>query len=134
MSMFRFLICYIIMILGLFNIYAQDIEPISVINIPKDVKDYFRIWGKEHNTCMRSGLVVLSPLKDVGEHSTENFEELIIPLEGQGKMLINGKEYFFSKDKILHINTHTKHNVFNISKKDMLRYIYIVADNKCHKN
>lgn len=132
--MFRFVIFYIIMIFGLFNIYAQDIEHISVINIPKDVKDYFRIWGKEHNTCMRSGLVILDPLKDVGEHSTENFEELVIPLEGQGKMLVNKKEYFFSKNQILHIGPNTKHNVFNISTKHVLKYIYVVADNKCNKN
>ena len=53
--------------------------------------------GPPDSATMRSGLVVLFPGDDVGEHSTENCEEIVIVLEGQGEG-IEITEYFPLQD------------------------------------
>ena len=57
-----------------------------VINIGKDCGEYLRILdGPPQSVTMRSGRVTIAPGKSVGTHSTGDYEELVIVLEGQGE-------------------------------------------------
>ena len=76
---------------------------------------------------MCSGLVSLKPGKSVGTHSTKSYEELIIVLEGKGKVEVNGRKPYNVKTGVAVYNPpNTEHNVIN-SGKGVLRYIYVVA-------
>lgn len=77
---------------------------------------------------MCSGLVSLKPGKSVGTHSTKQFEELIIILNGKGKVEIKGQKPFMVETGVAVYNPpQTEHNVINTGTT-LLRYIYIVAE------
>ena len=100
----------------------------ETIVLPNEPKDYFEILGKGNSACMRSGYVTLQPGESVGTHNTGNFEELVITLEGQGEMeMADRGRTPFAKGILLHAFPHSEHNVWNTGK-EVLRYIYIVAD------
>ena len=83
--------------------------------------------GPPDSVTMRSGLVVLFPGDDVGEHSTENCEEIVIVLEGQGEVQITGQDPIaISKGVAVYCPPQTEHNVINTGTES-LRYIYVVA-------
>ena len=76
---------------------------------------------------MRSGLVVLSPGSSVGVHSTEDFEELVIVLEGQGKMqMVEGDSLAIRVGVAVYCPPQTEHDVVNTGTGP-LRYVYVVA-------
>ena len=86
--------------------------------------------GPPESVSMRSGLVLLTSGKSVGKHSTENFEELIVVLEGRGQVKINGKKPFEIKSGVaVYCPPETEHNVVNTGNVP-LRYLYIVAELK----
>jgi mannose-6-phosphate isomerase-like protein (cupin superfamily) len=85
------------------------------------------LTGPPESVSLRSGLVLLSNGKSVGKHSTENFEELIVVLEGRGQVKINGKKPFEIKSGFaVYCPPETEHNVINTGSAP-LRYLYIVA-------
>jgi len=104
-------------------------KPIAKI-IPLDSrgKDYLRVLGGPPETStMRSGLVTLDPMKSVGKHSTENYEELVIILDGLAEIQITGgRTLRLAKGFAAYCPPHTEHDVLNIGN-DALRYIYVVA-------
>jgi len=56
-----------------------------------DTKESMRLLGgSPEKVTMHSGLVVLEPGKSVGKHNTENYEEVLVVLEGAGEMMITG--------------------------------------------
>mgnify|MGYP000237318370 CR=1 FL=1 len=74
-----------------------------------------------------SGLVVLKKGECVGEHKTENVEEVIVILSGTAEILINGKRYrTVEAPSIVYIPPDVEHNVLN-SKSRVLKYIYITS-------
>lgn len=76
---------------------------------------------------MRSGLVSLKPAESIGVHSTKNYEELIVVLEGKGKVSADGRKSIKIQTGTADYDPpETEHNVVNTGKKP-LRYIYIVA-------
>jgi quercetin dioxygenase-like cupin family protein len=103
-------------------------------NKPKRVRwskkafSHFSILEGPPETCsMCSGLVSLKPGKTVGTHSTKQYEELIIILEGKGKVEVNGHKPFIVQSGVAVYNPpNTEHNVINTGRK-ILRYIYVVA-------
>jgi quercetin dioxygenase-like cupin family protein len=101
----------------------------KVIQLDPKGKDYLRILaGPPETSTMRSGLITLAPGKSVGKHSTENFEELVIILEGQAEMRItDGEVLRLAKGFAAYCPSDTEHDVLNIGS-DALRYIYIVAE------
>jgi quercetin dioxygenase-like cupin family protein len=104
----------------------KETSPITKV-LPLDKSDYFEILGKSEAHALRSGLVILEPGKDVGEHSTENYEELIIVLDGHGELEVESAGRIpIKKGQIAYNPPQTKHNVFNTSS-DPLRYIYVIA-------
>jgi mannose-6-phosphate isomerase-like protein (cupin superfamily) len=75
---------------------------------------------------LKSGCVILKPGTCVGEHCTDNKEEILLVLNGTAEVEIEGEKNILSEHMIGYIPEGKRHNVWNISKKD-LRYIYIVT-------
>jgi mannose-6-phosphate isomerase-like protein (cupin superfamily) len=93
----------------------------------KEVDHLPILTGPPESVSLRSGLVLLSNGKSVGKHSTENFEELIVVLEGQGQVQITGHKPLGIKSGIaVYCPPETEHNVVNTGSAP-LRYLYIVA-------
>jgi mannose-6-phosphate isomerase-like protein (cupin superfamily) len=93
---------------------------------PDDTARHFEILGKSDSAFMRSGLVTLLPGSDVGTHSTENYEELLIILDGSGELEAAGNRYKVSKGQIAYNPPMTSHNVYN-NGDTPLKYIYVVS-------
>jgi mannose-6-phosphate isomerase-like protein (cupin superfamily) len=100
----------------------------KVIRLEPKGKSYLKLLGGlPESYGMRSGLVTLKPGESVGEHNTEEYEEIIITLKGEGEMRITGEESLRVNEKVvLYCPPHTEHDVFNVGKK-LLQYIYVVS-------
>jgi mannose-6-phosphate isomerase-like protein (cupin superfamily) len=100
----------------------------KVITFKKGMKEYQRLFGGPPETVtMRSGLIVLEPGKSVGTHNTENYEEVLVILEGEGQMMItDGPKLEFKANSVAYCPPRTEHNVTNTGQ-GLLRYVYIVA-------
>jgi len=101
---------------------------VKLINLDKKITRHLPILtGLPKNHCLQSGLVVLRPKTSCGKHSTENYEELLIVLEGKGKVEIKGQRSVLIKPNVaVYHPPHTEHNVVNTGK-ELLKYIYIVT-------
>ena len=75
---------------------------------------------------LHSGYVVLEPGKEVGEHSTESGEELIVMVDGRAEVIPDGHTEMVEAPCVVLIPAHTVHNVKNRSKT-LLKYVYIVV-------
>ena len=74
-----------------------------------------------------SGIVVLKKNQEVGEHKTDNVEEVIVVLEGIATLVIRGKKYkTFKAPSVIYIKPNVLHNIVNKSSK-LLKYIYITS-------
>jgi mannose-6-phosphate isomerase-like protein (cupin superfamily) len=94
-----------------------------------DSSEYQRLLGGRPQTCgMRSGRVYLKPGETCGRHSTEQYEEMLVFLSGNGIALIGEQESPFKvgQGKISYIPPHTTHNVKNTGDEPLI-YIYCVA-------
>ncbi len=86
-----------------------------------------KVIGPPESVSMRSGLVLLNPGESVGTHNTNNFEEIVIVLEGNGEAQIKGHDpSVISRGDAIYIPPETEHNMVNAGK-EILRYIYVVA-------
>ncbi|HXZ31656.1 MAG TPA: cupin domain-containing protein [Terriglobales bacterium] len=86
------------------------------------------LTGPPETVTMKSGYVVLPPGKSVGKHSTEQKEEILIVLEGQGEMIFsNGSKLPVKANTALYCPPQTEHNVSNTGT-GVLRYVYVVAN------
>ena len=92
----------------------------------KKIGEAGRLVGRDDGHQFRSGCVVLKPGEEVGEHSTEKGEELIIILEGTARVIAADEAEDVDAPSLVVIPPHTIHNVKNESYK-MLRYVYNVA-------
>jgi quercetin dioxygenase-like cupin family protein len=98
-----------------------------IIDLPQDSADYFEILGKTKAVTMRSGFVTLKPGQEVGSHNTDNYEELIVMLEGSGEVETQGVgRRPIAKGQAAYNPPYTQHNVINNGSAPM-KYIYIVA-------
>jgi quercetin dioxygenase-like cupin family protein len=98
-----------------------------IIDLPQGGTDYFEILSKTKAVTMRSGLVTLKPGHEVGSHNTEDYEELIVMLEGSGEVETEGiGRRPIAKGQVAYNPPHTQHNMIN-SGSAVMRYIYIVA-------
>ena len=76
---------------------------------------------------MRAGMVTLGPGEDCGRHSTEDYEELLIILEGRGEAELEGHGAFaLEAGEAVYIPPHIYHNILSRGDGD-LRYVYVVA-------
>ena len=100
----------------------------KVIPLPKGKESYTKILGGPPETaCLKSGCVILEPGKSVGKHSTNGYEELIVPLEGEGELRLDGLEpLVICPGQVLYTPPQTPHDVVKTGTQP-LKYIYIVA-------
>jgi quercetin dioxygenase-like cupin family protein len=100
----------------------------KVVLLESSGTDYVPVLsGPPESINMRSGLVVLAPGKSVGKHSTEQNEELLVVLEGQGEMTFrDGSKLLVKAQSALYCPPETEHNVTNTGIGP-LRYVYVVA-------
>ena len=90
---------------------------------------YKRLFSKKDGSAIsfRSGCVILMPGENVGKHSTEDAEELLIILEGKGKLLLSKTAGVdIKKNSAVYIPPRTLHDVKNTAKK-ALKYVFVTA-------
>ena len=75
---------------------------------------------------LKSGCVVLQPGQEVGEHVTENREEVLIILEGTATVACEQEIAEINAPSFVYIPKNKKHNVTNKSALP-LKYLYIVT-------
>jgi mannose-6-phosphate isomerase-like protein (cupin superfamily) len=97
---------------------------------PDSIQYQSLLEGEKDSAAFYSGVVTLKPNKSGGIHSTENYEEMIIAIEGEGQLKITkGKTLEIKFGKIAFIPPWTEHQTVNIGKKDF-KYIYIATKSK----
>ena len=106
---------------------AKKLNPGSV-RLNTDER-YTRLFSTKNGNALslRSGYVVLKESENIGEHNTDDAEEMLIILEGKGELLINKSEILdFEKSTALYIPPNTVHDVKNIGK-GLLKYIFVTC-------
>ena len=84
-------------------------------------KGYRKLFG-EYTINLRVGKVCLKNGEEIGLHSTEDGEEVVVILSGKGLAKVENKEISCSEGDVLYFGPYTKHNI----KTDQhLCYIYI---------
>ena len=106
---------------------TQILEP-KKVDLDLSGTEYVRLLGGPPETAsMRSGYVVILPGNSVGRHSTENFEEILVVLEGDGELLVgDGSPLQLKPFTVTYCPPRTEHDVRCTGSKP-LRYVYIVA-------
>ncbi|MGA2329145.1 MAG: cupin domain-containing protein [Bryobacteraceae bacterium] len=101
-------------------------QPLTLpLDCPKG--DCALLRGAPQTTGMRSGFVRLKPGETVGWHTTNQNEEALVILRGQGEALIEGQPSLAIKAPgLAYIPPVTRHNVANTGK-EALEYVYVVA-------
>lgn len=98
-----------------------------VISLPNDGNKYHEILKSTKSVRMQSGFINLQAGQNVGSHTTGNYEELLVILDGFGEIELDGHErQKIQKNCVAYIPPATEHNVFNLGNTP-LRYIYIVS-------
>jgi mannose-6-phosphate isomerase-like protein (cupin superfamily) len=101
----------------------------KIVELDTHGHDYLAVLsGPPETAGMRSGLVVLTPQKSVGRHSTGQNEEVLIVLEGRGEMLFgDGHRLTVEAKHAVYCPPRTVHDVKNTGRS-VLRYVYVVAN------
>lgn len=108
------------------TITKGSLTPVSLI-LPTETKKYTEILKPPVTVHMRSGLVQLLPGEDVGLHSTKQNEEMLVILEGQGEVEMEGYSTLAVKGgQTAYVPPETRHNVRNTGSVP-LKYIFIVS-------
>ena len=76
---------------------------------------------------LKAGRVVLFPGEEIGEHTTDKREEIIIVLKGIATLARGDKEIVLNRGDTHYIEEGILHNVKNTSS-DELEYIYVVCN------
>lgn len=104
----------------------QSYQPLS-FHLECSGSDCPLLRGSPQTTGMRSGFVRLKPGESVGQHSTQEHEEALVVLQGEGKAEVEGREAVLISSRMLaYIPPHSRHNVTNTGT-EMLEYVYVVA-------
>ena len=76
---------------------------------------------------MKSGCVCLQPGESIGEHVTDQREEIIVILAGQARVTCEGSGPLTAAGPaVVYIPPQKRHDVHNAGQ-DILRYIYVVS-------
>lgn len=89
-------------------------------------RDYQRVIDPAHTCGMKAGRVWLEPGTDCGVHSTEDREEALIFLSGQGTARIADRDFPVGEGKVCYIPPHTQHNILNTGTQPLV-YIFCVV-------
>lgn len=87
------------------------------------------------HTEQHSQLVVMSlkPKESIGTETHEIVDQFIRVEKGEGKAVLNGKEYTLSDGSAIVIPAGTKHNIINTSAKTALK-LYTIYSPAHHKD
>ncbi len=100
---------------------------LKVINLAKFKKSKKVLSRAKDTKNFSCGFVVLKKGEDVGEHTTEEKEEIIIVLQGEVEVYIEGKKYKKLKSgNLVYIPQNVVHNVKNNTSK-VAKYLYITT-------
>ena len=107
---------------------APAVPRVKVVALdPGDASYLLLLGGPPETASMRSGLVTLAPGKAIGRHDTETYEEMLVPLAGEGELRLAGQAPIrIHPGMITYAPAHTEHDVVNTGS-GTLRYIFIVA-------
>lgn len=109
------------------NIESKGKPSPFVLVLPESDSKYFPILKDGKSIKLHSGHVILQAGESVGEHSTEDYEELVIALSGCGEIEAEGLgKTRFGEGQVAYNPPDTKHNVINTGDKP-LEYIYVVT-------
>jgi mannose-6-phosphate isomerase-like protein (cupin superfamily) len=115
------------------SVIAQDTGKIKpkLITLNLDSSNYQSIFkGSPETVSMHSGLVTLKPGETVGDHNTDDYEEMLVVFSGKGQMTFNNNQIFNLKYGIIaYCPPHTEHDVKNIGIIP-LKYLYIATKTK----
>lgn len=104
----------------------QSYQPLS-FHLECPGSDCPLLRGAPQTTGMRGGFVRLKPGQSVGAHSTQEHEEALVVLQGQGKAEVEGREAVpISSRMLAYIPPRSRHNVTNTGT-EMLEYVYVVS-------
>jgi len=94
----------------------------------ESTEKYQRLVSKELGSCgIKSGHVILKPGENVGEHTTNDREEVIIVLKGKGEAIIGKDEIFnIESNIVLYIPPKTLHDIKNTGSHP-LEYIFVTS-------
>ena len=82
---------------------------------------------KDNASRMRAGMVTLAPGEECGRHGTEDYEELLVVLEGRGEAELEGHGALaLAAGQVAYVPPGTFHNVHNRGD-GALRYVYVAA-------
>lgn len=117
-----------VLFMGVATVLAQNPAPRPhVISLDTGGAIESPILHPPDSVGMMSSLVTLPPGHWVGKHSTGQHEEMLIILEGKGKMTFTtGEELPVEPGHALYCPPATEHKVTNIGNST-LRYIYVVS-------
>jgi quercetin dioxygenase-like cupin family protein len=81
------------------------------------------VISRPESSQLHLGYVVLESGRAIGEHSTEDGEELIVVVEGKGEVTSEGYTQAIEAPCVVLVPAHTVHNVRNMSTA-LLKYVY----------
>ncbi|MFA5388541.1 MAG: cupin domain-containing protein [Candidatus Omnitrophota bacterium] len=104
-----------------------DLSKVKIIKLVPGSK-YQRLFNKDSGTSgIKAGHVILKPGEEIGEHSTNEFEEALVILNGSGRVNIDKKDTAeIEKDMVLYIPPYTLHDVKNTGQ-GALEYVFITS-------
>jgi mannose-6-phosphate isomerase-like protein (cupin superfamily) len=121
------LFAFVLLLSPVVSVRAQQKPRAKVIQLAGEGKELPLLSGPPETVSMRSGLILLQPQQSVGKHSTGQHEEMLVVLEGEGKMLFSdGSTLAIAANQVLYCPPETGHDVLNTGA-GVLRYVYIVA-------
>ena len=99
----------------------------ALINLETKNK-YQRLLSEEAGTRgIKSGHVILEAGENIGEHSTENREEVVVILKGRGEAKIGKRGILkIRRNAVLYVPPQTIHDIKNTGSK-VLEYIFITS-------
>jgi len=96
------------------------------VKIPQGRRRKHLLGDMPKTKRIRSGYVTLKPDDSVGEHTTGRREEVIVFLQGRGRLILGkGRGLAVGKGQMAYVPVGTRHNVKNTGRV-LLRYVYIV--------
>jgi len=103
-------------------------KPIPKLIKLNKIKKYQRLLKPKFGSLkIHSGQVVLRKYENVGEHITDNVEEMLIILEGSAEVIIGKKKVIKAEEgSVVYIPPNTFHNIKNIGS-NILRYIFTTS-------
>lgn len=97
-----------------------------VVHLEETNKYQSLLQGSPQTRGMRAGRMFLLPGQDCGQHNTNENEELLIFLAGEGEVIVEKSILQISVGRVSYIPPGTIHNVRNTGDKPLI-YIYCVV-------